>query len=309
MGAVQVKYVDERLLSKDLTGKTIVITGANSGIGESTALQLSKQGANVIVGCRRMTSGQKVADACNAQSGGGKSVAMEVDLASLDSVRTFVDTFTKSFDMCDILVNNAGIMNCPKGETKDGFELQFGTNHLGHFLLTHMMIPSLKKSVSPKVICLSSVFHDEAMGKKGVIAYDDLMFETRKYDGWSAYAQSKLANLLFAREMAKQYPEITTVSVHPGFVKSNLMKVPAVVKPVLNLMMPVLMGMIQPWEGVQTSLHAILEDNLENGAYYAQQNSPKGCVGGWPTVSPNYQVTDENAAKLWLISENLVGLN
>jgi len=145
---------------------------------------------------------------------------MVLDIASLASVKTFATAFTKQHKSLDVLCNNAGIMNTAKGKTSDGFELQFGTNHCGHFALTGALMGALVKAPSPRVVCLSSCFHNDAMGKKGRIDFEDPNFETRPYDGWTSYAQSKLANLLFAKEMSKKFPKIMSVSVHPGFVES-----------------------------------------------------------------------------------------
>lgn len=306
MGATSTKYASEEDLSKDLTGQTVVVTGGNSGIGKSTCKQLAKQGATVIVGCRRLAAGEAAAADCNGQAEcKGSAKAMVVDIADHASVTAFVTAFTKAHDKLDLLVNNAGIMNVPTlTQTADGNEAQFGTNHIGHFSLTGLLLPSLKKAANPRVVCLSSVFHDDAMGKKGIIDFEDVNFERREYDGWTAYAQSKLANLLFAQELATRHPDITAVSLHPGFVDSNLLKAPKVA---LFLMSPMLKGyakMINPWDGVQTSLHCCLSDTLENGRYYSQVASPRGCVGGWPTAPEdmNEHVTEENARRLWEMS-------
>ena len=315
MGSSSTKYASSEKLSKDLTGQVVVVTGGNSGIGKSTCLQLSKQGATVIVACRRLSAGEKTAEECNAQGGGkGSAKAMVLDLADHNSVKAFAAAFSKDYDKLDLLVNNAGIMNVPtRKPPADGNEAQFGTNHVGHFSLTGLLLPSLKKAAAPRVVCLSSVFHDVAMGKKGVVDFDDVNFERRAYHGWTAYAQSKLANLLFAQELARRHPEVTAVSAHPGFVESNLMKMPAVA---LFLMTPVLrygMHQIRPWEGVQTSLHCCLaeKEELENGRYYAQVGSPRGCVGGWPTEPEhmNEHVTAENARKLWEMSVKMTNVD
>ena len=310
MGASNTKFASEADLSKDLTGQIVVVTGGNSGIGKSTCMQLSKQGATVIVGCRRLKAGEEAAEECNAQTecqGGGKgsAKAMVLDIADHNSVKAFAETFSKNYAKLDLLVNNAGIMNVPTRKlTADGNESQFGTNHIGHFSLTGLLLPSLNKSSAPRVVCLSSEYHNIAQGKKGVIDFEDVNFTTRPYDGWTAYAQSKLANLLFAQELAKRHPNIISVSAHPGFVESNLLKLPA---PALALMTPALrygMKMIPPWDGVQTSLHCCLSDELENGRYYSQVESPRGTVGGWPTEKEhmNENVTEENARKLWEMS-------
>lgn len=256
-----------------------------------------------------MASGEEVAEKCS-KLGSGTAVAMCVDMADMDSIKKFVEHFEKKFSVLDVLVNNAGIMNCPEGKTKDGFELQFGTNHLGHFYLTHLLLPSLKKAHAPRCITLSSCFHKNAMGKRGFIDFEDPNFETRKYEGWTAYAQSKLANLLFSKEMAKRHPDILCASVHPGFVDSNLMKMNAAAYALSYPILTYGYGRIDAWSGVQTSLHAILSDDIESGKYYAQCGSPAGSIGGWPCDPKdiNDEVTEENAAKLWDLSLKLLKL-
>jgi retinol dehydrogenase-13 len=269
----------------------------------------------VIVGCRRLASGEEVAEECNSQdskSPQGRAKAMVVDIADILSIKSFVEAFGKEHKSLDILVNNAGIMNVPSREvTTDGFEAQWGTNHVGHFVLTGLLLPLLKKTAHSRVVCLSSCFHNDAMGKKGVVDFEDVNFETRAYDGWTAYAQSKLSNLLFAREMAKRHPSVKTVSVHPGFVESNLMKGNAVFLALISPVMTFGMCRIGPWAGVQTSLHACLNDSLVNGAYYSQVGTPRGVVGGWPCKEEDMsdQVTDENANKLWELTAKLTKMN
>lgn len=304
--------VSAELLAKDLTGRTFIVTGGNSGIGYGTAAQLAKQKATVVIGCRRLDAGQAAVDEINAANGNsGKLTAMVLDLASLSSVRKFAAEFKKSHSALHCLINNAGIMNTPVGTTSDGFETQFGTNHLGHFLLTNLLTDSLKASAPSRVVCLTSAYHNEAQGRKGHIDFDDLNFERRKYDGWTAYAQSKLANLLHARELGRRLAPvgITAVSVHPGFVRSNLINntMGGLMQRMADPYLVYGEGMIEPWEGIQTSLHCALAEDLIPGAYYAQNNSPKGVVGGWPAKSPLPEASDDAVAtRLWEVSEALV---
>lgn len=309
---------DPALLERDLGGKTMLVTGANSGIGFDTAKQLARQGAHVVLACRRPDAAQEALAELKQEIPDANAELMELDLGDLASVRAFAEAFLAKHARLDVLVNNAGVMNTPQGTTKDGFETQLGVNHLGHFLLTELLLERLRASAPSRVVCLSSCYHDKAMGREGDIHFDDLFFENTPYDGWTAYAQSKLANLLHARELARRLEGtgVTAVSVHPGWVRTNLARntMPLwvqnlVVRPVFGLM-----GMIEPWEGAQTSLHAVLADDVpeHNGAYFSQTGMyrDKACnKGGWPLRSPNPNAHDEvKAARLYEVSQKLVGL-
>jgi len=306
------------LLSLDLSGKVFVVTGGNSGIGLVTVTQLAKQGARVILACRRVAEGERAREQLVASGVRGTVEVMELDLASLDSVRSFATRFLQKQDSLHGLVNNAGIMNVPQGKTRDGFELQFGTNHLGHYLLTELLLPALRKGAPSRIVNLSSCFHDKAFGREGRIDFEDLHFERRKYDGWTAYAQSKLANLLHARQLARRLSGtgVVTASVHPGWVRSNLIKFSmplflqdTVLRPFLRLA-----GMIEPEEGVQSTLFALLSPEVEgkSGQYFSQvgiYRTSEANRGGWPLHSPNPNAHDDAVAeRLDEVSRSLVGL-
>ncbi len=306
----------KELLSKDLSEKTIIVTGANAGIGAVTAAQLAKQGALVVIACRRIAAGEERAQQIWAEHPQASIEVLELDLSDLSSVRRFAADFLDRHDALHGLINNAGVMNTPEERTKDGFEKQFGVNHLGHFLLTGLLLDALKKGAPSRIVNVSSCYHDKAMGREGTIELSDLNFQARKYDGWKAYAQSKLANVLHAKELAKRLEGtgVSAVSVHPGWVRTNLVKhtMPLVLqnyiaRPVLSLM-----GMIEPWEGAQSSLYAMLADDIEPGAYYSQLGQYRersANKGGWPLESPNPQANDAALAeKLWEKSAKLVRL-
>lgn len=307
------------LLETNLSGKTYIVTGGNSGIGLVTVEQLSRQGARVILACRRPEQGRLAVEAIKKGVIRGSIDVMELDLSDLDSVRSFVAAFDKLNLSLNGLVNNAGIMNTPSGKTRQGYEMQFGTNHLGHYLLTELLLPHLKKSSPSRVVNLSSCFHDKAMGREGKIDFDDLHFERRKYDGWAAYGQSKLANLLHAKQLAKRLSGsgVTAVSVHPGWVRTNLIRqsMPVWLQDVLLKPVFKLAGMIEPWEGAQSTLYALLAPEVErhNGAYFSQvgiYRDKEATKGGWPLRSPNPHAHDDVAAeRLDEISRKLVGLN
>ena len=308
---------DPRLFTKDLQGKVYVVTGANSGAGLATMAQLVRQGAHVVAACRRVTAGE---DAVKGLSDlRGSAEVLELDLGSLASVRHFASEFLGRHARLDGLVNNAGVMNTPKGTTVDGFETQLGTNHLGHFMLTELLLDRLKESAPSRIVCVASVGHVGMRNKPGEIHLDDLNFEKRPYDGTTAYIQSKLANVLHALNLAKRLEStgVTAVSVHPGWIRSNLVKhtTPTWVQNVLMRPFSRFVGMLSNEEGAQTTLHCLLDENVpqHNGAYFSQnsilypQKRDRG--GGWPMESPNPLARDETlAAQLYEASAKMVGL-
>lgn len=305
------------VLSQDLRGRRAIVTGANSGIGFVTAKQLAKQGASVTLACRNEAEGRGRADEIRAEAPNADLEVRKLDLGNLSSVRAFVDGYLADHDSLHLLINNAGVMNTPKGKTADGFETQIGVNHLGHFLLTELLLDTLKTSAPARVVVVSSCYHDKAMGREGVIVLDDLHFENRKYDGWVSYAQSKLANVLHAKHLAKRLEGtgVTAVSVHPGWVRTELMRhtMPAWMQSVTRPFMA-MMGMVEPWEGAQTTLYAALGPDVEAhpGAYYSQTGTYRDKsknAGGWPLESSNPHAHDDDMARrLYEHSRELVGL-
>jgi NAD(P)-dependent dehydrogenase (short-subunit alcohol dehydrogenase family) len=195
-----------------INGKVVIITGANSGIGKETAIDLAKRGGKVYIACRDIKRGEDALKEIKEKSGTDNVYFLQLDLASLDSVREFSRKFHELESQLHILINNAGVMACPKSLTKDGFEMQLGTNHLGHFLLTNLLLHLLKASSPSRIIVVSSLFH--IVGK---IRKNDL-FGEKFYFRWFAYASSKLANILFSNELAKRLEGsgVTVNSCHPG---------------------------------------------------------------------------------------------
>ena len=206
--------------TKRLDGKTVVITGGNTGIGKETAVDLAKRGARVIIGCRNLEKGKEALKEIQERSGSKDVFLEKIDLASLDSVRKFADSVLISESRLDILINNAGVMACDYQKTEDGFEMQFGTNHLGHFLLTMLLLDLIKKSAPSRIVNVSSTAHTLGSGK---IHFDDINFE-KDYSPYEAYFHSKLANVLFTRELSKRLEgsHVTVNSLHPGAVKTDL---------------------------------------------------------------------------------------
>ena len=304
------------LFEADVSGNVYIVTGGNSGVGFETVTQLARQGAEVVLACRRLEAGQEAKARVESLGVKGKVSILGLDLSSLESVRGFVQEFQKKYQRLDGLVNNAGIMNPPHSKTRDGFELQFGTNHLGHFLLTELLLGTLKNTHGARVVNLSSCFHDKAMGREGRIDFEDLHYDRKKYDGWEAYAQSKLANLLHARHLALRLKGsgVTAVSVHPGWVRTNLIShsMPVWVQDVLLRPILKLAGMIEPWEGAQSSLYALLSPEVpaRSGSYFSQvgiYRNRDAAKGGWPLHSPNPHAHDDTLAeKLYQVSLRMV---
>ena len=308
---------DPKLLQKDLSGRVYIVTGANSGAGLATATQLVRQGAHVVGGCRRVDAGkQAFAELANER---GSAEVMELDLASLASVRRFAEAFISKHDRLDGLVNNAGVMACPEGKTEDGFETQFGVNHLGHFLLTELLLETLKASAPSRIVCVSSVVHVGTRDQVGEIYLDDLNFEKRPYDRNLAYTQSKLANVLHALDLSLRLEGtgVSAFSVHPGWIRSNLAQhlMPVWVQNVVMRPFSGVLGMVSWNEGAQTTLHCLLDNDApqHSGEYYSQMSilypDRANRPGGWPMPSPNPHAHDkELAEKLYRRSLELVGI-
>ena len=197
----------------DLSGKTILITGAASGIGVETARALLGAGATVVLAVRDTAKGQSVAQELSDSTGNRGVSVLELDLSSLASVRRATDEFLQKWPRLDVLINNAGVMATPPEMTADGFEIQFGTNHLGHFLLANLLLPALLKAAPARVVSLSSSGH-----RRSDIHWDDLMYHTRPYDKWEAYGQSKTANALFAVGLTQKYADqgLTANALNPA---------------------------------------------------------------------------------------------
>ncbi|GAA5184602.1 oxidoreductase [Rugosimonospora acidiphila] len=204
----------------DQHGRHVVVTGASGGLGEATAAELARRGARVVMACRDTGKGATAAAAIRAGAPGAELDVRPLDLADLGSVRAFADAFERDYGRLDLLINNAGVMAPPRRETADGFELQLGTNHLGHFALTGLLLPALLRAGQPRVVTVSSILH-----LYGRINLDD-PHRRRRYRRYGAYGQSKLANLLFSFELARRAEAAGTallsVAAHPGYAATNL---------------------------------------------------------------------------------------
>ncbi|XP_069049512.1 retinol dehydrogenase 12 isoform X1 [Lepisosteus oculatus] len=280
--------------SARLDGKTVLITGANTGIGKETARALAARGARVIIACRDVLKGVAVATEIRSDTGNQQVVVRRLDLADTQAIRHFAKDILKDEKHIHILINNAGVMMCPYSKTTDGFEMQFGVNHLGHFLLTHLLIDLIKQSVPSRIIIVSSLAH-----VVGRIKFDDLQSE-RSYDGGLAYCQSKLANILFTRELAKRLQglRVTVNSVHPGSVKSELVRHSSMLAILFWLFS---MFIKTPKEGAQTSVYCAVAEELEfvSGKHFSD------CSPAF--VAPQGR-NEETAKRLWDVSCELLGI-
>jgi NAD(P)-dependent dehydrogenase (short-subunit alcohol dehydrogenase family) len=288
----------------DQSGRTAIVTGANSGLGLVTARELARAGARVVLACRNMQKGEAALRECETVASGAE--LEQLDLASLDSVRAFAERYRAGHDGLDLLINNAGVMAPPRQRTADGFELQFGTNHLGHFALTGLLIGTMEGREDARVVTLSSTAH-----RFGRIAFDNLGGD-RRYFRWRAYGQSKLANLLFALELDRRLraagSTVKSLCAHPGYAATNLQfaappAVDAAVMRVGNKLFA------QDDEmGALPTLYAATEPGLEGGTFVGpdgfleQRGHPK-------RVSPNSAARDEEVARrLWEVSEEMTGV-
>ncbi|MDD3320647.1 MAG: oxidoreductase [Paludibacter sp.] len=292
----------------DLSGKFIIVTGGNSGLGFEAVKALSNKNAHIILACRNLSKGEKAKSDILKQSPKANINVMELDLASLESVRNFASNYKKNHTTLDVLINNAGIMMVPYGLTTDGFEKQLGTNHLGHFALTGLLLDVLKKSPASRVVNVSSIAH-----RSGEMIFDNLLFENGKdYTPMKSYGRSKLANLLFTFELQRFFEankiDCSAIAVHPGVSDTDLFDHVAP-KWVLKALHPLFSLMIQPASmGALPELRAATDPNAKGGEYYGPDGKRE--MKGYPVlVNPtNAAKSKEDAKKLWEISEKLTSI-
>uniref|UniRef100_A0AAZ1Y224 Retinol dehydrogenase 14b n=1 Tax=Oreochromis aureus TaxID=47969 RepID=A0AAZ1Y224_OREAU len=289
-----------RYSGETMRGKTVIVTGANSGIGKALAGELLKLRARVIMACRDLRSAEEAAQDIKKQAGpeNGEVVIKHLDLASLRSVRNFCEEVTQEESQVDVLINNAGVYQCPYTKTDEGFEMQLGVNHMGHFLLTHLLLDLLKASAPSRIVVVSSKLY-----KYGHINFDDLNSENN-YNKAFCYSQSKLANLLFTLELARRLEGtgVTVNALTPGIVRTRLgrhIQIPLLAKPLFYLASLVFFK--SPLEGAQTPLYLACSPEVEgvSGKCFANCKEEE--------LLP--KATDEETAKkLWDISRRMVGL-
>ena len=284
----------------DQTGRVAVVTGANSGIGFETARALADKGATVIMACRNLEKAKPKAEEIRAAHPGAKVEVMQLDLSNLASVERFSEAFHEKHSQLDLLINNAGIMVPPYGKTAQGFETQFGVNHLGHFALTGLLLDLITSTPGSRIVTVSSVAH--LMGK---IDFSDLNWENG-YKAQAAYGQSKLANLLFTYELQRRLAaagkDTLAVAAHPGWTETNLQEHAPQVKFMNRFFAQ------KPLMGALPTLYAATQPDVNGAEYYG----PSGFLemnGPPKRVKSNRRSHDRNVAeRLWNVSEDLTGV-
>ena len=286
----------------DNTGRTICITGANSGLGLESARNLVGAGAHVIMACRNVEKAGAAAQSVRA--GKGSVEVRQLDLASLASIRQFSEQLLGDGIELDGLMNNAGLMALDQSRTEDGFETQIGVNHLGHYALTGLLLPSLMKRPNSRIVNVSSMGHIP-----GKIHLDDLMCDRRRYSRWGAYFQSKLANILFTNELERRLRETqsTTIALaaHPGTARTELGKTgTSATNFVMRRVAPVMTR--TGVQGCESQVRAMVDPNAKGREYYG----PKYQMFGAPVkVTPSKRARNMNdARRLWELSEELTGV-
>jgi NAD(P)-dependent dehydrogenase (short-subunit alcohol dehydrogenase family) len=300
---------DEVLAGIDLSGKRALVTGATAGIGIETGRALAAHGAAVTLTARDLPRGEAVAREIREATGNDAVEVMELELGSKASIRRFTDAYLERHDNLNLLINNAGVMACPQGRTEDGFEMQFGTNHLGHFLMTVRLVPALLKGAPARVVALSSRAHHMAP-----VDFDDLDFSGRDYEKWTAYGQSKTANVLFAVELDKRLRDrgVRAFAVHPGVIETELSRhmtgddrkrLEARAKDIGDWQVKSIAA------GAATSVYAATAPELDGrGALYLEdchvaEIDDESLSQG----VRSYAVDESLAARLWNLSESMVG--
>jgi protochlorophyllide reductase len=281
----------------DQTGRTVLVTGANSGLGLRTAQVLAAKGAHVLMGCRSVERGQAA-----RQSVTGSAEVLEMDLADLSSVRAAAE----KVESLDVLINNAGIMAVPYGKTADGFERQFGTNHLGHAALTWLLLPALRQRPGARVVTVASLAH-----QYGRMDFDDPNWERRSYSYRGSYGMSKLANILFARELERRASDVTSIAAHPGVTATELTNnmADAHKSVLLRLGGKISHLFSQSVEmGALPQLYAATSPDARGGQYYG----PDGFNGmrGYPAVARMTAAARDDLAanRLWELTIKLTGI-
>ena len=291
----------------DQSGRTVIVTGANTGLGYETARVLAGRGAHVVIAVRDTAKGDAAANKIRSASPQAEVDVVALDLGSLASVRAAAEQLKSAHPRIDLLINNAGVMYPPKQTTADGFELQFGTNHLGHFALTGLLLENVLAAEDSRVVTVASIAHRN----QAKIHFDDLQWE-RSYNRVAAYGQSKLANLMFAYELDRRRAGRDTISVaaHPGVSNTELMRhTPGTGLPGFNTLANLVTN--SPLVGALATLRAATDPAVRGGQYYgpAFPVASMGVVGHPHLASSSAQSHDQGIQRrLWAVSEELTGV-
>lgn len=314
MGAFSAESTtDEVLEGVDLSGRIVAITGASSGLGEESARALSARGARVLMLARDREKNAGAAERIRVSVPDADLALYTVDLADLAGIESLANAVGADIDRIDVLLNNAGVMGCPEGRTADGFETQFGTNHLGHFTLTARLMPLLLAADRPRVVTLSSGGH-----RISDVELDDPNFERADYDPWIAYGRSKSANARFAAELARRHSKrLISVSVHPGAIVTNLGRhlTPEMIERLMARRAEneaegngggLRFKSVEAGAATQVWAATAVEVAGHNGAYLADCGPT--VVGPGETGRMAYLDDAETSTRLWALSEELAGL-
>jgi NAD(P)-dependent dehydrogenase (short-subunit alcohol dehydrogenase family) len=291
----------------DQSGRVAIVTGSNTGLGYDNARVLAARGATVVMAVRDTAKGDAAADRIRELTPGAVVAVHKLDLGSLASVRTAGAELAAAYPRIDLLINNAGVMYPPKQTTVDGFELQFGTNHLGHFALTGLLLNNLLSVDGSRVVVVSSIAHNI----RAKIDFADLQWETRRYDRVASYGQSKLANLMFAydlqRRLAAAKAKTIAVAAHPGVAATELVRhVPGAGLPGVNWLSGRLLNTSEL--GALATLRAATDPAVQGGQYYGPDGFKE--LRGYPVVVTSSPQSHDTAlqARLWSVSEELTGV-
>jgi NAD(P)-dependent dehydrogenase (short-subunit alcohol dehydrogenase family) len=297
----------EVLEGLDLTGKLALVTGGSSGLGQETARALAEKGARVILTARDRPKGEAVAEAIRSSTGNTQVEVEDLELGSLASIRAFAQRFLERHDGLDVLINNAGVMACPFAKTADGFEMQLGTNHLGHFLLTCLLAPALLRAAPSRIVSVSSRGHHLSP-----VVFDDLHFERRQYHKWLSYGQSKTANVLFAVGLERRLAShgVHANALHPGGIVTELARHMVAEDFEFMSSRASTMRFKTVEAGAATSVFAATAPELEGKGGLYLEDCHVAAVNDAPDALDgvkSYAVDPQNAERLWAVSEGLVG--
>jgi NAD(P)-dependent dehydrogenase (short-subunit alcohol dehydrogenase family) len=285
----------------DQTGRKVIVTGANTGIGLEAARVLAHKGAHVTLACRSMEKGQAAVTRILSETPDARVALERLDLSDLGDIAAFSERYAAGADRLDLLILNAGVMVPPASRTAQGFELQLGVNHLGHFVLTAQLLPLVRATEGSRVVVVSST-----AARLGEIRFDDLNFEKRGYSPWPAYGQSKLANQLFVRELQRRLraagSSVLVTAAHPGWTATDLQRT----SNLASFFNPFFA--MKPPQGALPTLRAATDPNASGGDYFGPDGLSQ--MRGYPTRVPMVKqaMDDSVAARLWQVSEELTGV-